>query len=148
MYAVYMVGQKSHKVPPIQQSVTINGTEVTFEVYTGCSVTVLSRKQYVKLRALAVLPKLEACLVKLKTYTGERLRVKGMVHVTRTHENVSRVLPLIVVAGSGPNLLGRSWLQELVMEVHPVHQVESLHQGAPARNNQLEQLLRKHEAVF
>lgn len=64
MYAVYMVGQKSHKVPPIQQSVTINGTEVTFEVYTGCSVTVLSRKQYVKLRALAVLPKLEACLVK------------------------------------------------------------------------------------
>lgn len=52
------------------------------------------------------------------------------------------------MAGSGSNLLGRSWLQELAMEMHPVHQFESFLQGDPAQNNQLEQLLRKHVAVF
>lgn len=38
-----------------------------------------------------------------------------MVRVTVTHKKVSPVLPLIVVAGSGPNLLGRGWLQELAL---------------------------------
>lgn len=111
-------------------------------------MSLCSLENHVKLRALAVLPKLEAWLVKLKTYTGERLRVKGMVHVTVTHENGSPVLPLIVLAGSRPNLLGMSWLKELAMEMHPVHQFESFLQGDPASNNQLEQLLRKHVAVF
>lgn len=60
------------------------------------------------------------------------------------HKNVSLVLLLIVVAGSVPKLVGWSWLHELAMEVHPVHRVESLHQGAPVSNNQLEQLLGKH----
>lgn len=143
MHSICRVGPRNHKVPPIQRSVIINGTEVHFEVDTGCSVTVLSHKQYVQLRDLAVMPKLETCPIRLKTYTGEKLRVEGMVRVTVTHRNVSKMLPVIVVAGSGPNLLGRSWLQDLAMEVHTVHQVE-----ATNNNNGLVQVLMKHEAVF
>lgn len=71
-----------------------------------------------------------------------------MVRVTVTHKKVSPVLPLIVVAGSGPHLLGRSWLQELALEVHTVHQVAYTCRGPPASDNKLEQLLRKHEAAF
>lgn len=100
------------------------------------------------MRALAVLPKLEKRLIKLKTYTGEPLHVKGLVHVTVKHQNVSCVLPLIIVAGAGPNLLGRSWLQELAMEVHTIHKVEHHCPVGPASTDQLEQLLKKHEMVF
>lgn len=71
-----------------------------------------------------------------------------MVRVTVTHKKVSPVLPWIVVAGSGPNLLGRSWLQEVALEVRTIHQVEYTCRGPPASNNKLEQLLRKHEAAF
>lgn len=71
-----------------------------------------------------------------------------MDRVTVTHKKVSPVLPWIVVAGSGPNLLGRSWLQEVALEVRTVHQVEYTCRGPPASNNKLEQLLRKHEAAF
>lgn len=39
MHTVYMVGQRTHKVPPIQQSVFVNDTEVQFDVDTGWSVT-------------------------------------------------------------------------------------------------------------
>lgn len=143
-----MVGQHPQKVPPIQLVLSITGTKVQFEVDTGCSVTILSKKKYAELRDLAVLPKLEKSLIKLKTYTGERLHVKGCVHVTVNHQNVSRVLPLIIVAGPGPNLLGQSWLQELSMEVHPVHKVEHHDPVAPTSTDQLEQLFKKHEVAF
>ncbi|XP_061584204.1 LOW QUALITY PROTEIN: uncharacterized protein K02A2.6-like [Cololabis saira] len=149
MHALCMVGQNNQKVPPILQSVFINGTEVHFEVDTGCSVTIVSQKQYVKLRNLAIMPKLDTCPIKLKTYTGERLQVKGMARVTVTHQNVSRELPVIVVAGSGPNLLGRSWLQALAMEVHSLHQVESAPNNPPKPGStRLEEVLMKHDAVF
>lgn len=142
LHSVCMFGQKNHKVPPIQRSVSINGAEVNFEVDTGCSVTVLSQKQYVTLRQLDVMPQLETCPMKLKTYTGEKLKVKGMAQVTVGHKGVSKMLPVIVVAGSGPNLLGRSWLKELGLEVHTIHQVET------TPNNRMEQVLKRHEAVF
>lgn len=80
------IGQQTHKVLRIQHSLSINGTKVQLEVDTGCSVTILSKKQYMELRVLNVLPKLETCLIKLKTYTGERLSVKEIVHVTVTHQ--------------------------------------------------------------
>lgn len=53
MHIVYMVGQRTHEVPPYPD------TEVQFEVDTGCSVTVLNKKPCVKLGGLAVMPTLE-----------------------------------------------------------------------------------------
>lgn len=39
----------------------------------------------------------------------------GMAQVKVEHKNKEKNLSVVVVGGEGPNLLGRSWLQELAM---------------------------------
>ena len=43
----------------------------------------------------------------LQTYTGERISVLGSIQVEVSHNNQTKQLPLLVVKGQGPNLLGR-----------------------------------------
>ena len=52
---------------------------------------------------------------------------------------MNAMLPLIVVAGSGPSLLGRNWLAQFRLDWKTIH---SLKQTA------LSQLLEKHAAIF
>ena len=49
----------------------------------------------------------------LRSYTGERLGVAGVLKVDVTHNSEVYDLPLVVVNGAGQNLLGRNWLQTL-----------------------------------
>lgn len=48
-----------------------------------------------------------------------------MAQVKVQHENKEKNLPVVVVGGEGPNLLGQSWLQELAMMDQLVNKVES-----------------------
>ncbi|XP_043935248.1 uncharacterized protein K02A2.6-like [Protopterus annectens] len=47
-----------------------------------------------------------------------------MAKVTVTHKDQVKQLPVMVVAGNGPNLLGRAWLKELEMGCLQLHKVE------------------------
>ena len=80
----------------------INNKPHTFEVDTGAAVTIMSQTEFQK-----SFPEGEL----LKTYSGERLQVSGEVDVQVQYEQQTQVLSLAVVAGSGPSLLGRDWLQ-------------------------------------
>jgi len=51
-------------------------------------------------------------------------------------------LPLIIVAGDGPVLFGRNWLQPLGLDLEQIQHVNSL---SPTTR---EDVLRKHEALF
>lgn len=46
----------------------------------------------------------------MKTYSGEPLKVLGKLHVAVEYGEQHARLPLYVVAGDGPTLLGRQWL--------------------------------------
>ena len=54
---------------------------------------------------------LENSQLKLKTYTGEHLKIKGqaLVDVCFNGQNVK--LPMQVTEGNGPPFLGRNWLR-------------------------------------
>lgn len=51
--------------------------------------------------------------VKLSTYIGETIQVFGISDVKVEHNGQTAMLPLVVIPGTGPPLLGRDWLTTL-----------------------------------
>ena len=49
-------------------------------------------------------------------YTGDTIPVLGMIHVSVQHKQ-ARQLPLLIVKGDGPTLLGRDWLTQLRLDI-------------------------------
>ena len=52
-------------------------------------------------------------MVNLCTYSGEKIQVKGKAMCNVEYEGKHYVLPIVVTSGSGPTLLGRTWLQHI-----------------------------------
>ncbi len=53
----------------------------------------------------------------LHSYCGEPIPVVGCVRVLVKYEDQQSLLPLLIVEGEGPSLLGRNWLSELKNEL-------------------------------
>ena len=71
--------------------------------------------------------KLQSSKVLLKTYTGEHLKLQGEARITVCYKDQEFGLPLIVLKGDGPLLLGRNWLQKIVLDWKEIkHGVTSL----------------------
>ena len=84
--------------PPILVTLKLMGTPVQFELDTGAAVTVMSETEFAQL-----LPnvQLQQSAVKLKTYTGEPMKIVGEVEVEVSYSNQkSNILSLVVVQGS------------------------------------------------
>ena len=54
-------------------------------------------------------------------YSKESIPVRGCCKVNIDYQGQTAKIPLLIVAGSGPTLLGRDWLSQLRQEVHHVH---------------------------
>ena len=61
-----------------------------------------------------------------------------MVEVT--YKTQVKLLPLLVVAGEGPSLIERNWLNQLKLDWHELHQMY--------QQNDLHTVLNSHKAVF
>lgn len=106
--------------PPIKVSMLINSKPHVFELDTGAAVTIMSQSVFQK--SFPELVPEESSLL-LKTYSGEQLQVKGEVDVQVRYERQTQVLSLAIVAGSGPSLLGRDWLQNIQLDWREVKAV-------------------------
>ena len=62
----------------------------------------------------------------LKTYTGEHIKVLGSIDVNVIYKNQKKQLPLLVVAGDGPSLFGRNWLQQIKLDWSGLHAVSAV----------------------
>ncbi|CAM1303802.1 Uncharacterised protein r2_g1367 [Pycnogonum litorale] len=98
-------GQKDKYTCPV----TINGLRVNMTIDTGCSTTIVNRSTFDKINRQNTLI-LQPYDVSLVTYTGQQLKPVGKVVVEVVLEKSKTMLPLVVVPGNGPNLLGRNWL--------------------------------------
>ena len=49
----------------------------------------------------------------------------GAITVNVQYHEQSATLPLVVVRGSGPTLLGRDWLQKITLDWKGIHQVQT-----------------------
>lgn len=52
----------------------------------------------------------------IRSYTGEKIKVVGVVRVEVTCWQQMKILPLVILKGTGPSLLGRGWLEALKLK--------------------------------
>jgi len=104
-------------VKPLLVTVSINNASLEMEVDTGASVSIISEETYNRLWTPEdAPPPLQESCVKLRTYSGEQIGVKGSTTVTVKYKEQTEQLPLVVTNGSGPSLLGRDWLTKIYLD--------------------------------
>uniref|UniRef100_A0A3B3XII2 ribonuclease H n=1 Tax=Poecilia mexicana TaxID=48701 RepID=A0A3B3XII2_9TELE len=129
------------KVEPFEVKVEVNRKEVKFEIDTGCSVSLMNENHFLELWHKDSRPQIKESKLSLKSYSGEKITVVGVAQVEVSYANQKKTLPLVVVKGTGPNLLGRGWLEELKLKWDEIRHVKTEAQG-------LQEVLLRHEEVF
>ncbi|KAL3184399.1 hypothetical protein MRX96_031949 [Rhipicephalus microplus] len=118
LHGVYLVGTEQ----PYEVEVQIAGQLVKMQVDTGAAVSLVPECVY---RQLKQPPQLAKCEMKLKTYGGATLQVKGQAEVLVDYKGQRKVLPIIAVPGEKPALLGRDWIANLGMDLNSIHEVHA-----------------------
>ena len=101
-------------VAPIKIQVMANGHDIEMELDTGAAVSLMSERTFHKIFKNEL--ELKPSTVILRSYSGHRLEVLVVVDLTITHHAQTARLPLVVVTGDGPSLLGRNWLQLIKLD--------------------------------
>ena len=134
MYHIY----GENKVKAFEVTMELCGEPHKLEIDTGATRTVLNERTYNKLSAKLELKSTKAIL---STYTGEEIPVSGEVMIPVKYQNQQHHLPAMVVKSSGPNLLGRDWLQVIKLNWNNVFSIQE-------DNPQLQKMLDVHKDVF
>ena len=122
---VYTIFQlKSTTSQPLYVTVAVNKAPIRMEIDTVATPTVISETTYQQAWKGRRAPPLQDTKVKLRTYTGQEIPVKGLLQVEVQHGSERKELPLIVTGGQGPSLLGRNWLGELKLDWKAIHQMQ------------------------
>ena len=128
---------------PITVDLQLNGKQVSMEVDTGASQSIMSPETFDKLwDCEAVKPKLSPVKAKLRTYTKEIVLVIGSANVSASCDGVTYELPMWVIPGNGPTLLGRNWLQSIKPNWHEIKKLFSVEASSCA------QVLDKFPSLF
>ena len=97
--------------PPSKVSMLINSKPHTFEVDIGAAVTIMSQTEFQKSMTFP-----EGVPTPSQDFLGGTVTGQWGGGYQVQYEQQTQVLSLAVVAGSGPNLLGRDWLQHIQLD--------------------------------
>ena len=103
---------------PYRVELKLNGVHTSMEIDTGAAASIINEETYKRIsegNQVKNRPQLETAKVKLRTYTGELVKVIGTLNVIVKYEKQEVELQTLVVEGCGPNLLGRDWLRVLTI---------------------------------
>ena len=103
-------------VKPLVVSVKLNSVDLEMELDTRASISVIGEATYNGLWLKGKAPAIQESQVKLKTYSGEQLSVKGVIKVEVQYKDQCEQLQLVVARGNGPSLFGRDWLMTLRLD--------------------------------
>lgn len=103
-----------------------------FEMDSGCGVTVMNHSEFKTLGVKESL-KLGPCRVRLRTYTGHRVTVLGAAVVKVRYKGLIKDLPVVVVAGSGPSLVGRYWIKRQGLQCRSAPKVHHVQEESSVR---------------
>ena len=137
-YSLYNI--KELVTAPLKVSVMVCGTKIGMEIDTGATKSIMSRETFFRLWPSSNAPPLKPTTTRLRTYTGEVIKVIGEVDVEVTLEGQQEMLSLLIVDGDGPSLLGRDWLRKLRVNWSQLNQVR--------QTDELQSILDNHAAVF
>ena len=110
----------------------MNRRRLLMEIDTGTGYSLISEDEW----RLSRRPSLKSTRLKLVTYTGEPVDIKGEFDSLVEWESQKKQLPLLVVAGSGPALVGRNWLRAIRMNwerILHLPNADALASWAPSR---------------
>jgi hypothetical protein len=106
--------------PKVQ--VEVAGTLLTMDVDTGASLTVIPAHIF---RRVLTHVQLQKSNVKLQTYSGEALTVKGEAFVPiRYGDQTAHEKMVVVEVKNKPAVLGRNWLAHIRLDWHKLFKVE------------------------
>ena len=91
---------------PWQTPISVEDHNLVMEVDTGAAVMVVSEATFNQVGGVSLIPQLHPSMVKLRSYTGEETPVVRELYVKVQCQGQVEQLPLVVVAGDGPSLLG------------------------------------------
>lgn len=143
LYSLYHTQSNKTTNKEYRVTLSLDGNPVSLELDTGAAVTIVSEgiyKAYLK-----HLP-MQKSSVKLKDYGGERVPILGEVKVPVVYGNQRHNLPLRVVQGNKPSLLGRDWLEDIKLDWTNIFSVKST--STTNSTDTVNELLRKHEKLF
>lgn len=129
--------------PVYQVKLEINNKPLVMEIDTGAGVSIIPESVLTTL-----LPELslQRAAVRLKTFTGEVIPVKGAVTVDVTYgQKTYPKMELLVVQGEGPCLLGRSWLSKIPLDWRRIGKVVT---DKSTPQDRLDSLLQCYQDVF
>lgn len=143
-YSMHHAASISPAPKSLQVVMQLNDTDISMEVDTGASFSVISEQTYTSLWPKHLTPQLRHIHNPpiLKTYTGQPIQVVGQLTVKVTHNHQQKHLTLLVIKGKGPSLIGRDWLQHLKLDWQQLFQVHSLSRPDYSR------VLDRHPDVF
>ena len=134
------------RTKPIKIEIHLNGVPVVMEVDTGASLTVVNEITFNEIKSRCPSLKLEASKIKFRTFTGEIVPTLGETKVYVAYDNQVAELPLFVVAGNKPCLLGRNWLQTIHLNWPTILKLTPSPMSKP--NEGLGQVLDQYSEVF
>ena len=141
LFHLFKVNSERSKSDAIWLRQRINDVKLKMELDTGSALSIISNRDY---RRHFNSLKLKETPIELKTYTGEVVKLLGVLNVTVKHKDQSAAkLPLYVVQNGGPPLFGRDWLSDI--QFYWQH-IKSLLQTKQTSN--LDSLLNKYGVVF
>ena len=120
-YQLYIVDTEKEKTA-FWAMLKVNSKDLRMEIDTGASVSIISEET---LRGCFEDIQIEDTRSKLKTYTGEITPTMGTANVEVEHQVQKEPLPLLVVAGSGPTLLGRNWLRMFTLNWREIYRMST-----------------------
>ena len=126
----------------MQVHLIMNSVPVSMELDTGAAISLINSATYHRIAQASQLNPLQKSQVTLKTYTGETINTLGWTIAQVKCGEKEVTLPIHVVEGDGPNLLGRDWITTFKGCVSSLCNVVS------TSNADLDQVLSKHTAVF
>ena len=133
MFTVYAVETDN----AVHVDVELDGHKVNMQVDTGATVSIISEVLYNKVFKNHPL---DPTTMSLKTYSGDKLALRGQFEVPVQYEGQRAKLPLVVVSGEKPALLGRNWLKAIKLDWGSIFSVRN--------EKQIDEILQKHKPVF
>ena len=102
---ILLLSTRYSNYKPYTSKLELNGVQCKMEIDTGCSSTLISKKQF-DLLPYAKLSK-KRTILRLQTYTGKVIIPNGVANLKVKYQGKMYDLRVLVVPGSGSNLLGR-----------------------------------------
>ena len=113
------------------------------ELDTGTSLTVINETTYKQVQQHASVNPLQSTQQVLKSYSGHSIQLLGHLEITVSYGNTKVNLLFHVVAGNGPNLMGRDWLSHFDVDLKGLRSINSV-----TADQELSEVLEKYSDVL